>query len=773
VFLGLLDEVGGLAIADNSGDMIVLFLKIIHPSEKRMRLVVMADNRQFANLKGRTFVAVSWSSIRMMVWAAWTPAAFIFLCPPAYAQTDAVVARNHPALSEAMTSSGSLEPTRTLSMSVTLALRNRDQLQQLLADLQNPESPEYHHFLTPDEFAARFGPTNFEAVRNWLISQSFKVIAINTATRVIQFTGTVAQAEHAFGVAIAVFGGASFGNISDPHVPARFAGMIGHIHGLDNMSARVPGLTRAQLKQVAPPSDSLESAYPPAANGDSVPGVTLPGVGGPLFGPSDFYTFYDEKPLLDARLRGSSCIAIAGASRFLPGAIALFNRKFKVGGSRIATVLVDRSNPGFNGDESEAELDLEWSHAVAPGAASRFYLGNDANAQIDAVVDAIGAAVSEDRCSAISISFGYCGEPDSFYTGILDPIFMQAAAQGQSVVTISHDYGAAYLTFDSPTQQCVAGTSRAVSELGADPNVTTLSGTSFNPSWDAKGNIIVGAPERVWNDPNDGMPTGGATGGGVSSIFTKPAFQSGPGVPADGMRDIPDVSLFASPDFPGAWVIISASCFNTTGCNGRGGLGFAQAGGTSLSAPSFAGIASLIGQAVGKPLGNMDPTIYTLANSDLVGSGFRDVTSGNNDFNGVTGFTAGPDYDQCTGWGSVDVTTFLTAYANAFIGPSVTLSPAMLTFKSVRSGTTSNPKLVTIALAKGQKAWTQVTSVAGSGVFTAAQTCVGHWIGPGRPCRFGVTFSPKSAGPAGPVMLTITDRAVNSPQTITLTGTGR
>ena len=260
-------------------------------------------------------------------------------------------------------------------------------------------------------------------MRGWLVAKGVKVGAINTATRVIQFTGTAAQAEHAFQVAIASYGGVTFGNPTDPIIPARFAGVIGHIHGLDNMSARAPGLTASQLKQVAPPSDaSLEPAPPQSAT--SVPGVTLPRVGGPLFGPADFYTFYDEKPLLSAGLRGSGCIAIVGSSKFLPGAVALFNNKFKVGGSRITTVLADRGNPGFTNDESEAELDLEWSHAVAPGAASRFYLGNDATAQVDAIVDATGAAVSEGRCSAISISFGFCGEPASFYSVTLDSIFM-------------------------------------------------------------------------------------------------------------------------------------------------------------------------------------------------------------------------------------------------------------------------------------------------------------------------------------------------------------
>jgi subtilase family serine protease len=696
--------------------------------------------------------------------------ALLFMCASAHAETVAAVAGNHPAMVEKMVAAGRLEAQRPLSMSVTLALRNRDQLQQLIEDQQNPASPEYHHFLAPGEFDARFGPTNFDEVRDWLTSQGFTVTGANPATRAIQFTGTVAQAEQAFNVAIESFGGVYFGNATDPQIPARFAAVIGHIHGLDNMSAKMPGVTPSRLELVAPASET----EPETDAGNSAPGFNVPGIGITLFGPSDFYTFYHETPLLSSGLKGSGCIGIVGDSNYLPSAVARFDSRFKVSGAHITTVHADPGNSGFNDDEVEAELDLEWSHAVAPDADTRYYLGNDATS-LNALGDAIGAAVSEDRCAVISISFGFCGEIASFYTEGLDPIFMRAAAQGQSIITITHDYGAAYLTLDSTTRSCVAGTTQAVSEMAADPHVTAISGTSFTPDWDSNGNIITGIPERVWNDPNDGIASGNATGGGVSAIFAKPGFQNAPGVPADGMRDVPDVSLLASPNFPGAWLVTSTSCFNeNTGCTGKGGLSYAQVGGTSLSAPSFAGIANLVGQAAGTSLGNMDPTIYALATKDAAGSGFRDVTMGNNDFNGVTGFAAGTGYDLCTGWGTIDATEFLTAYANTLPGPSqVTLTPTSLSFKNVKSGTTSKPKTVTIAVAKGQKAWTQITSVSGGGEFVAAETCVGSWIGPGKSCKFGVTFSPSAPGPVASQMLTVSVSPGTSPAPIALTGSGK
>ena len=563
---------------------------------------------------------------------------------------------------------------------------------------------------------------------------------------------------------------ALFGPASDPHIPARFAGVIGHIHGLDNLSASAAGVMPRNLKPLAQPAASADSA-----SDSTAPGIRVNGFSNPFFGANDFYTFYNETPLIASGLKGASCIGLVGDSKFLPSAVAAFNAKFKLGASHITTVLADPGPAQFNDDEVEADLDTEWSHAVAPGAATRFYLGNDSNFQVDPISDAIAAAVSEDRCPVISISFGFCGAPDDFYTGVLDPLFMQAAAQGQSIITITHDDGAAYLQYDTDLQHCVAGNTVAVSEMAADPNVTAMSGTSFNPTFNSSGNDVGHVPERVWNDPEDGIGDGGATGGGVSAIFSKPAFQSGPGVPNDGMRDVPDLSLIASPNFPGSFFVTSRSCINeNTGCTGKAGLIDGMVGGTSISAPTFAGIANLIGEATGKTLGNMDSTIYTLANRDLVGSGFRDVVTGNNSFNGVSGFTAGEDYDLCTGWGTIDAATFVAAYAATLPGPAtVTLSPTSLNFTNVRAGTTSKPKLVTIAVPKGQSVWTRITSVTGSGVFSAAQTCVGTWIGPGKTCKFGVTFSPTSAGSVGPLTLTVADSALNSPQMATLTGTGK
>jgi subtilase family serine protease len=164
------------------------------------------------------------------------------------------------------------------------------------------------------------------------------------------------------------------------------------------------------------------------------------------------------------------------------------------------------------------------------------------------------------------------------------------------------------------------------------------------------------------DDPNDGIPNGFATGGGASVFFSKPSFQSGV-TPADGARDQPDVALLASPYFPGLFYYDD---------NGSGVGVLSRIGGTSLSAPAWAGIVDLLVQESGGKVGSINPPLYTLASAGQAAAGFHDITTGNNSFNGVQGFGAGPGYDRVTGWGTVDTNNFVIAYA----GSSPTPSPA-------------------------------------------------------------------------------------------------
>jgi len=157
------------------------------------------------------------------------------------------------------------------------------------------------------------------------------------------------------------------------------------------------------------------------------------------FGPPDFQTFFNETPLSNAGVNGGNgdCIAIVGDSDFEQSVVDAFNTYFTQPESNITTTIVNGADPGFNGDEEEALLDLDWSHAVAPGAATRYYAGDSTAPAIAPIVDEINAAVTDNQCGVISVSYGLCGGSKGFYTNTLSPIYAQAALQGQSIVISS------------------------------------------------------------------------------------------------------------------------------------------------------------------------------------------------------------------------------------------------------------------------------------------------------------------------------------------------
>ena len=488
---------------------------------------------------------------------------------PSFAQDATAVAGNHPAYAETEAPTGGRAADAQLTMAVTLQLRNRAGAERLLAQIQDPKSPNYHQWLTSAEFAARFDPTqaDVDAVVDWLAGEGFTILSSSRSQRLIRFTGTVAQAQQAFRTTIYNFGaGKAFGNVDDPVIPAGFAGVIAHIHGLDNMVAAkatsrfIPSFSKtpagAQPSRAAGSPKVYAALSRDGSANDAAPAGASPDAiidFEESFAPADFLTFYDETPLANAGINGGSgdCIAIVGDSDFEQSSVDTFNSSFSEPASSITTVVVNGSDPGFNGDEVEALLDLEWSHAVAPGAATRYYVGNSEAPVIAPVVDEINAAVNDNQCGVISVSFSLCGASGGFFTGTVSPIYVQAALQKQSIFIAEGDQGAAGLTYN-PFEGCIAASTRNVNELSTDPNITAVGGVSFNPSFNGAGNdtsVVTSTTLRVWDDPNDGIPSGGAGGGGASAYYTKPSYQTGLGVPADGQRDVPDVSTNCEPEF--------------------------------------------------------------------------------------------------------------------------------------------------------------------------------------------------------------------------------
>lgn len=569
---------------------------------------------------------------------------------------------NHPKDAEKLQPAGSADPNQNLTMQIRFAVRNRRQLGRLLAEQQDPRSPRYHKWLKPGEFANRFGPlpTEVNAVARWLRDEGFSISIANPAQ--IRFTGTVATAERAFSVHIFKYGaGTAYANADDPVIPQRFGNVIGSVLGLDNMSAAVP-VSAPHRSASAPPAAPLQAGAVAqkrtismaTTSGESyVPDFEQGDQEG--FAPQDVRTFYDETVQTGSDGSGG-CVGIVGTSDVHDATLTAFASQFSLPSFSVTRVVPSGgTNPGIVsanpfGPEQEAELDLEYSHAVAPGAAQRLYITNGN----DQIIDDLTSAIDEDMCDAINVSFTLCSSSATTFSSTLDTLFMKAAGQGQSVFVSSGDDGAAGLMFDMNSNTCVLGTTQNVNEMSADPFVTAVGGTQFTPTYDGSGNDMGHVTEDVWN------AEGGASGGGASQIFgkpTNPAYQTGPGVPMDGMRDVPDVSMMGAFGEPGVFLADDqGSTTPTISC---------CSGGTSLSAPLWAGFSRVLSQQVGSPVGPLNPTIYALANQQFGASatanGFRDVTSGNNTFNGVTGFAAGTAYDQATGWGTIDFNVFAAA----------------------------------------------------------------------------------------------------------------
>jgi subtilase family serine protease len=547
----------------------------------------------------------------------------------AAAQSSTVrLAGNHPSVETMATveATSPLVSSTNLSMRAVLALRNQSDLTQLLQDLQDPSSSEYHRWLTPQEFTVRFGPTpeDIAQVSSWLSQQGFKVTSANASDRTVRFSGSAAQASAAFKVTFAASSdGRLYGNVQSPSISQNISPLIQSIQGLDNLRARA----------VTPQPDVKVTKFKKA------------------FGPPDMYEFYHETPLLTAGIDGTTsagdCIALAEYSDFDDGSVDAFNSTFGLpsltDGVNLNRVAVD--GPSFVMADAEVEtlLDIEYSHTAAPGAPIMVYIATDESAAFG-FLDTVQQAVTDNKCGTISLSIGVCPGDDATLAQDADSIYQQAVAQGQTVFAASGDDGAAGMTVNKKGA-CVTSRTRALIETAASPNVESVGGTQFTPKYDRTTGIDVGfVPESVWHEAK------GAGGGGVSAVFSKPTYQNGL-TPNDNFRDIPDISLAAAIMHPG-YVL---------GINGQVEC---CAGGTSFAAPYWAGIGLVMEQLNGARLGAINPQLYSLMSTNAAGSGIRDVTKGSNGFHGVVGFRAKPGYDQASGWGTPDITTF----AHAFTG---------------------------------------------------------------------------------------------------------
>jgi len=529
-----------------------------------------------------------------------------------------------------------------------LLRRSADQeaaLQQFLDDQQNKSSPNYHHWVTPQQFGQQYGPADADilTLTQWLTSQGFSQINVGPGRNVIEFSGTVGQGRNAFNTEIHLFvvnGQEQTANIADPQIPAALAPVVTGIVSLHNFPKKSHTKVLGQFRHtVAKSGLGPLFTFPNPFGSGNIYGL----------GPGDFAIIYNTKPLLAAANDGrGQTIAVVGQTNIKVQDVQQFRSMFGLLSNFDASnVILNGEDPGITsvGEEAEADLDVEWSGAVAPGATIKFVVS--ASTPASAGVDLSALYIVENNlASVMSESFGACEKAlgaagNAFYNNL----WQQAAAQGITVVVSSGDGGSAGCD-DFNTQQ-VATQGLAVSGLASTPYNVSVGGTDFDQvnNWAAYWNTpndLTGTsaksyiPEIPWNEncAQIGLSGCGASApqgslnivagsGGASSLYTKPKWQLGvAGMPNDNRRDQPDVSVFASSGFNGTAYIYCQSDYTISGsavCNlNLGVVDFGLVGGTSASAPAFAGIMALVNQkqaASGNSSrqGNANNFLYALA----------------------------------------------------------------------------------------------------------------------------------------------------------------
>jgi len=540
---------------------------------------------------------------------------------------------------------------------------------------------------------------------------------VSPAANVILFSGTVGQLQNAFSTQIhslLVNGETHVANVTEPQLPRALAPAVKGIVGMDDFHPKSNshlGPTakwNAETKKIESDFTLFSSSGTPYLYVDPADAAIIYNTPNANLNTNYHGTTYDSTGVT---------VGIIGDSNFDPQPLINFRTAFlgeTTSTVNMPTTVIDGIDPGINGDEEETLLDLETFGGLAPKAKINYYASDDSDLSAG-LFNAMERALNDNAISIMSISFGECealiGTSTTQYLGEL---YAQAAAQGITVTVSSGDAGAAGCDSSGAT---TATHGLGINALASSPYNISVGGTDYvalassfatyastsssgNPPYYATALRYI--PERPWNDStsvngalanNKALLIGSGTtdiiggGGGKSIVWTKPAYQSAL-TPADGARDIPDVSLLAANGLYGAvWVlclpdlIYGPNCANTNGVFTSSSR-FSGAGGTSASTPAFAGMLALVEQATGSRLGQANNVIYKLA-ATKYSTVFHDVTAGNNSVVctagtsncGSNGFTTGYDavtgYDLASGLGSVDASAMLSNWTSA-VGSSST-----------------------------------------------------------------------------------------------------
>ena len=500
-----------------------------------------------------------------------------------------------------MAPAGSLPGSQRLKLAIGLPLRNQPELDAFLQQLYDPASPNYHRYLTPEEFTARFGPTenDYQALKDFAKSNGLTVTVTHPNRVVLDVEGTVADIQKTLHLTLRTYRhprDAREFYAPDVEPSVEFAVPILHVSGLDNYSLPHPNLKVRPVSDVANATSDAGSGPGGSYRGSDfrtayVPGTTLTGAGQSV-GLVEFDGFYES----DIR----TYVSQAGLTN-VPLTVVPID-----GGVTI---------PGTN--TAEVSLDIEMVISMAP-ALDRVYVYEAPDEQ--ALWDDLLNRMANDNL-AKQLSSSWTGGPPN---ATAEQIFKQMASQGQSFFNASGDSDA-FGEIDFPSDS---------------PNVTVVGGTTLTTS------NGVYLSETVWNRGG-----GEGSGGGISTFYPIPLYQQETRMVANQgsttKRNVPDVALTAD----NVYVVYG---------NGTNG----PFGGTSAAAPLWAGFTALVNQQAAAvtlpPVGFLNPALYGIGNDPTFASGFHDITTGDNTWAGSPNlFFAVTGYDLCTGWGTPNGTNLI------------------------------------------------------------------------------------------------------------------
>jgi hypothetical protein len=547
------------------------------------------------------------------------------LAPKAFGAPGKTLSDHHvPAAVAHLVPAGRLPGTNRLDLAIGLPLRNQAALTRLLDELYDPTSPNFHHYLTPEQFAEQFGPSeqDYQALIAFAEANGLAIAQRHPNRTLLHVKGAVAEVERAFHVAMQLY---------------RHPTEARHFYAPDTEPTVDIGITILDIRGF----DNYELPHPvrrtrPLDKLAAVVAATGSGPGGNYMG-YDFRKAYAPGVTLNG---AGQSVALFELDGYYTNDILYYERANGLPNVTLTNVLLGGfdGNPVDAGAVVEVSLDIEMAIAMAPGLSR--VLVYEAPLSSAGAYDILNQMATDNQAKQISSSWVI---DRIVTTPVPNQIYQQYAAQGQSFFQASGDQDAytpdTFQTADNPYITIVGG--------------TTLTTTGPGGAW---------ASEAVWNWRTP-TPFGGewGSGGGISPTVGIPSYQQGISMFASQgsitMRNVPDVALTADNIYVRA--------------NGADVLG---EGGTSAAAPLWAGFTSLVNQQAAAaglpPVGFLNPALYNIGKGTNYLAGFNDITRGDNYWPGsVTNYPAVSGYDLCTGWGTPNGTNLINLLTVGPLGP--------------------------------------------------------------------------------------------------------